>query len=126
MRHQLGIAGPDGDLIADQKARAEDREVLRAALVDQGLIREDFPINQTISHADLAALMTACHRFLARTPSMVMLANLDDLALEVTQVNVPGTVCEYPNWRRRLSMSLEDMISSAEFGDSLRAINDER
>jgi 4-alpha-glucanotransferase len=126
MRHQLGIAGPDGDLVADQQARAEDRDVLRAALVDQGLIPADFPINQTIGHTDLVALVNACHRFLARAPSLLMLANLDDLALEVTQVNVPGTVCEYPNWRRRLALSLDDIANNAEFTNALNAINQER
>lgn len=126
MRHQLGIAGPNGDLQADLQERAKDRDVLKAALIDQGLLGDDFPAGQPLDRAALERLITACHRFLARAPSMLMLANLDDLVGEVTQVNVPGTVCEYPNWRRRLSVSLEEMTTSAAFAGALSAIAQER
>ena len=34
---------------------------------------------------------------------------LDDLSGEVDQVNLPGSVDEYPNWRRKLSMTIEQM-----------------
>jgi 4-alpha-glucanotransferase len=126
MRHHLGIAGPDGNLQADLQERAKDRDVLKAALIDQGLLGDDFPTGQPLDRAALENLITACHRFLARAPSMLMLANLDDLVGEVTQVNVPGTVCEYPNWRRRLSVSLEEMASAPAFSAALAAIAHER
>ncbi|WP_397470882.1 4-alpha-glucanotransferase [Rheinheimera sp.] len=49
----------------------------------------------------------ALQRHLAATPSQLLCLQLED-ALEMTQpVNVPGTSSEYPNWRRKLSQSLE-------------------
>ncbi len=42
-----------------------------------------------------------------------MMANLDDLLLEERQLNQPGTVDEYPNWRRRMGRSLEDLKDQA-------------
>ena len=37
------------------------------------------------------------------------MANLDDVIGEVTQMNLPGTVDAYPNWSRKLSLSLEEL-----------------
>lgn len=126
MRHRLGLCGPDADEPADQAVRAHERDLLRAALVDQGFLPGDFPLGADIGADDMATLITACHRFLARAPSLLMLANLDDLAAEVSQVNVPGTVLEYPNWRRRLSLSLEELLHSPQAQAGMRAIAEER
>src|SRR4029079_17454176 len=49
--------------------------------------------------------------FLAATPTrLVSIAVEDVLALD-DQVNVPGTVGEHPNWRRRWPVSLEELAS---------------
>jgi 4-alpha-glucanotransferase len=40
---------------------------------------------------------------------------LDDLTGEVDPVNVPTTSREYPNWRRRLSVSLEQLLQDPRF-----------
>lgn len=37
------------------------------------------------------------------------MVQLDDLSSEVEQVNLPGSADEYPNWRRKLSMTIEQM-----------------
>jgi 4-alpha-glucanotransferase len=50
--------------------------------------------------------------FLARTKSRLMAISLEDLLGLVEQPNIPGTVNEHPNWRRRLPVSI-DHISSA-------------
>jgi 4-alpha-glucanotransferase len=42
---------------------------------------------------------------LAKAPSKLKLAALDDLASEIEQPNIPGTIDEHPNWRRRLKAS---------------------
>ncbi|MGH7252302.1 MAG: 4-alpha-glucanotransferase, partial [Nitrospiraceae bacterium] len=54
-------------------------------------------------------LCRAIHAYLARTPSWVVLANLEDVLGEVAQINVPGTVTQYPNWSRKVSLSLEEL-----------------
>jgi len=54
------------------------------------------------------ALLLAAHRFLARTPSKLMLVAMEDVFGQVDQVNLPGTVDEYPNWRRKLERPLEE------------------
>ena len=54
-------------------------------------------------------LCRAIHLYLAGSPAWVVLANLDDVIGEVTQMNLPGTVDAYPNWSRKLSLSLEEL-----------------
>jgi 4-alpha-glucanotransferase len=60
-----------------------------------------------ISSADAPA--EAAHAFLARTPSFMLLVQLEDVLGEHEQANLPGTVLEHPNWRRKLSATLEEM-----------------
>jgi 4-alpha-glucanotransferase len=47
--------------------------------------------------------------FLARTPSRILGVALDDLIGSKDQPNIPGTVNEHPNWRRRLPVELNDL-----------------
>lgn len=58
---------------------------------------------------DYAPLIRAAYGYLARTPSRVVLVQLDDAALEIDQVNLPGTFTEYPNWRRKSRLGLADI-----------------
>jgi 4-alpha-glucanotransferase len=57
-------------------------------------------------------------RFLADTPSRLLMVSLEDALGVVEQVNVPGTIDEHPNWRRRVAVPLEDLLRSS----TLRAI----
>lgn len=46
--------------------------------------------------------------FLAQTPSRLLGIAIEDLLGVVDQANVPGTINEHPNWRRRLPVPVED------------------
>lgn len=59
-------------------------------------------------------------RYLARTPCGLLAVAIDDVLDVVEQINVPGTVHEHPNWRRRLPADLEDLAHDAR----LRALAD--
>jgi len=50
--------------------------------------------------------------FLARTRSRLLAISLEDLLDVIDQPNIPGTVNEHPNWRRRLPIAI-DAIASA-------------
>ena len=78
------------------EARAWAHQCLRAILNERAsLSRQD----ELISIAE----------FLAQTPSRLVAIALDDVMGTREQVNVPGTVDEYPNWRRRLPLPIEDL-----------------
>jgi len=50
-----------------------------------------------------------CH--IARTPSALALVSLEDLLGEAEQPNLPGTITEHPNWRRRLEQPLAETLA---------------
>ena len=47
--------------------------------------------------------------FLAATPARLVAVQLEDILDVRDQINVPGTVMEHPNWRRRLPAAIEDL-----------------
>ena len=65
---------------------------------------------------DIAAVAA----FLAATPSKLVMVALDDIAGQVDQVNIPGTVDQHPNWRRRVAIALEEIAGC----DALRRVAD--
>jgi 4-alpha-glucanotransferase len=104
-----------------ERARSErkrDRRDLVAALQSAGLDAD--------AKMGIDALIMAAHRFLARSHSALALAQLDDITAEAAPVNVPTTADEYPNWRRRLHLTLEQIAAHPRFTEIVRAFNDER
>ena len=59
--------------------------------------------------------------FLARTKSRLLAISLEDLLGVIDQPNIPGTVDEHPNWRRRLPLELDDMASAIDVTELQRA-----
>jgi 4-alpha-glucanotransferase len=51
----------------------------------------------------------ATHRALAKAPSRILLATLDDAVAVPERPNVPGTVREWPNWSLALPQPLEEI-----------------
>jgi len=45
--------------------------------------------------------------YLARSPSRILCLSIDDLLTVCDQPNVPGTINEHPNWRRKLPALIE-------------------
>lgn len=52
-------------------------------------------------------LNLAVHRFLSQSPAYIQMIQLEDVLEQVEQANMPGTVNEHPNWRRKLNAPLE-------------------
>lgn len=52
-------------------------------------------------------LSTLLHGAIARAPCRLMALQVEDALGVAEQINVPGTVEEYPNWRHRLPIPLE-------------------
>lgn len=63
--------------------------------------------------------------FLARTPSRLLAIGLEDFLGLIDQPNIPGTVDEHPNWRRRLPVPLEQIASTIDVA-ALKAAARER
>ena len=97
--------------------RAEKAAIIEA-LASAELIEPGLD-GATISPLDLIA---AVHGFIARTPSFLAVAQVEDLAGERTAVNLPGTDLERPNWRRRLAIQLPDLMRTPAAAAILSAI----
>jgi 4-alpha-glucanotransferase len=93
----------------------QDLSVKRALGMDPGETEED----RTAAREALGAAMRwrgldqldyrSVTKFLAETPSRFLVVSAEDALGLVDQVNVPGTIAEHPNWRRRLPIDLEDL-----------------
>ena len=93
------------------REREHDRELLLAALQEQGLkpAQPATPLDPFTS-----GLAHALHLYLARSATVLVALQIEDLLGEILPVNVPGTDREYPNWQRKVSMDLEDMAERAD------------
>lgn len=54
-------------------------------------------------------LHNAAIGFLANTRSELMCLNQEDLTKELDQQNLPGSTTEYPNWRRKMHFTLDEL-----------------
>ncbi|MCI4678713.1 glycogen debranching protein GlgX [Rhodoblastus acidophilus] len=90
----LGLVSPE-EAARERTRRDDDISRLLKALAAEHLA----PANAE-SDADFAA---AIHAFVAKTPSVLAMIQIDDLLGETVAVNLPGTDRERPNWRRRFS-----------------------
>lgn len=88
--------------------RAEKSKMIEA-LIRDGFLAHDFP-REAAEWAELnGELHNAIIGYLVSTPSMLMLLNEEDLTKELDQQNLPGTTWQYPNWKRKMMFSLEDL-----------------
>jgi 4-alpha-glucanotransferase len=61
---------------------------------------------------DVAAIAA----FLGATPSRLVVIALDDILGVRDQINVPATLDQHPNWRRKLPVAIEDLDTHAGLG----------
>ncbi len=100
--------------------RAQDREIVLQALREQGLAPAQ---PATGLEPFTPALAEALHVYLARSATILVAIQVEDLLGMVDPVNVPGTYLEYPNWQRKLSAELEDLIVREDLRATLGKIN---
>jgi 4-alpha-glucanotransferase len=119
LKEQLGLFPEPGEAPRQRQARGRERAQFLEALRRERLLPEN-------GEPDIPALARAAHVFLARTPSVLAMVQIDDLTDEADPVNVPATSDEHPNWRRRLSMTLEELAGRPRFNDIAEIFRAER
>lgn len=88
-------------------ARAQDRPQLLAALQREALLPQGVTAEPACAPEMTGELALAIHAYLARTPAGLMTMQMEDVLGQLEQMNVPGTTTQYPNWRRKLALELE-------------------
>lgn len=71
-------------------------------------------------------LSRAVHAFLARSRSAIAMVEMENLTDELSQTNLPATSTEHPNWRRRYSISLEQLAKDKRVAGIIEAIQQQR
>ncbi len=92
------------DAAAQKKIGVDPNErgtkALRDKLRTLCAVAEDAPVE---------AVIEATHKALAKAPSRVVLATLDDAVATPERPNLPGTVDQWPNWSLALERPLEEI-----------------
>jgi (1->4)-alpha-D-glucan 1-alpha-D-glucosylmutase len=107
-------------------ARVRDRAAILAALDREGLAPAGMSLDPFRTMEVTDDLVQAIHIYVARSKSKVMMIQIEDLLGQEDQVNLPGTVDEHPNWRRKLTMDLEDLRNHDRVNRVFEAIRRER
>ena len=128
-RRRLGLYPDDAAAAAEAGDRERDRKRLIEALEGEGLLAPGetpalLPPDGAPRYA--TQLLEAFLAYLARARSCLLLVQLEDLLGEAEQANLPGTTDEHPNWQRRTTRRLEEILADPEFARLLQLIGRER
>jgi 4-alpha-glucanotransferase len=99
LRDRLGLLAEPIEKVRGD-ARTE-RERMLGALHDRGLLPPDASERQVVE---------ALHRYIVRTPSVLLGVSLADAVGERRTQNQPGTDQEYPNWKVPLADGAENAV----------------
>jgi 4-alpha-glucanotransferase len=116
-RRDAGLL-PDESAYQNMRAdRAREKQKLLDRLVELNLLPDWFPRDASKVPELAGELHNAIVGFLASTPSKLMVLNQEDLLKQVEQQNLPGSTIEYPNWRRKMKCTVEELWTSNEIRD---------
>ena len=102
-RDRLGVLGEPA--ARARRRRKQDRARLWQAFREAGVTTGARPGTENPGRALDAAL-----GFVADTPARLALFPLEDALGLAEQPNVPGTIDQHPNWRRRIAPAATDML----------------
>ena len=105
-RADHGILPPDITQAHAEERKAERKDLARA--LDEAGIEQParLPSGSAPDQA-LTGLVVDAHRFIAKTASALAAVRLADMTGETNPTNIPGTSDSYPNWKPKLSVTLE-------------------
>ena len=119
-RRAAGVLPDMAQYRRQQEERRTEKGRLLNALIRDGFLPTDFP-REAADWGELTGeLHNAVIGYLASTPSMLFLLNQEDLTKETEQQNLPGTTWQYPNWKRKMRYTIEELESSPKAGDFAR------
>ncbi len=106
----------------DWEERAEDRLRLWALLQDGGFcLGENLPLTFSLQG------IQAVYRFLAQTPSRLLMVQLEDLLTQLDTPNLPAALPrDYPSWRVKSTVNLEDWLKDPDIKNFAGNISAER
>ncbi|MBD2784483.1 4-alpha-glucanotransferase [Xenorhabdus sp. DI] len=124
---------PDKALLADlYSERKRSKQALLTSLKHHGYLSDELLKPDTLSSLQAAqpelpmsnAINQSIHRYIAHSSSALLGLQPEDWLDMECPVNIPGTTEEYPNWRRKLSTTLETMFADAHINQLLQTVGE--
>ena len=127
LRQRLHLYPSDEVLRQQIIERAQDRVHMLLALEGEGLVPAGSGLHPADFQEMTPALAASIYTYLARTPSKVLLLQLEDGFGVREQPNLPGSMePAYPCWRLKLPVNLEAWPGHAYLEGILQALRQER
>lgn len=117
-RRTLGLI-KEGDVDDELSARQRQRRQLLALLFRNGF---EHDIEHATAENIPADIVVDLHACMAKAPSRMFVVQLEDIAGARDQINLPGTHKEYPNWRPKLPLKLDDLFDFQVADRALHAV----
>ena len=122
---KLGVY-PDKVILSELvKHRRRQKQALLDALHRSGCVPKRYAKRAEDREMD-ATLNRGMHRFIADSSCALLGLQPEDWLDMAKPVNIPGTTDQYPNWRRKLSTSLEAMFVDEKVNSLLKDIDRRR
>lgn len=122
MGADIGLYPNENQLKALFDERLASKQAILESVAWHGYLPEGVGRDASLVPMD-SHLSEGLHLHLAAGESTLMSLQLEDLLEMDKPVNIPGTVDEYPNWRRKLSTTLEDLFSRDDVNRIISRIN---
>jgi len=114
-RAQLGLA----EEAREAKERRQDRKAIWSAFEKAKVAAAPEPAPEEATRAVDAAVA-----FTAQSPAALALIPIEDALGLAEQPNLPGTIDEHPNWRRRLEMPAAELLASPQVRARLKTLRE--
>jgi len=118
---RLGRSSRAADEAADHATRGNERTALWQAFVAAGVAHGTEP-----GPDDAGPVVDAALAFIGRTPSALAIVPMEDIVGAVEQPNLPGTIDEHPNWRRRLPAATQALLDNPAIAARVASLDAER
>ncbi|UAL41890.1 4-alpha-glucanotransferase [Shewanella inventionis] len=124
LRRKLALIDSDDKLQHALDERQQEKFELIALLNRQGAL--DASMEQNIDLIDFDCVILAWLDVVAKGNAQLFSVQLSDLVADKHGVNIPGTWKEFPNWQRRLPLSIEQIAQSSKVQQRIRVIQQAR
>lgn len=118
---KLGRSPDNIELEDEMTERQQDRDALWAAMAGSQSAIGSAPDADNPQRVVDAAL-----GHVATSPCALAILPIEDIAGLIEQPNLPGTIDEHPNWRRRMDASTDDLLKRPEIAQRLAQIEEAR
>lgn len=126
LRQSLDLYPSEAVRLQQVEERKRDCGRLLAALQRESLLPADMGPDPQWPVPMTQGLAMAVQEYLARARARVLVVQLEDIFGAREQVNLPGTVDQYANWRRRLPVPIEQWESDGRFAEFARRLAADR